>query len=317
MISHYLFVLLFANSIPMKKYLIIVSSIVMLVCVGCTSSKWAESDRWFESGKAVNDSLVDVFYIVSTEILDEKDGQGRDSYIGKLTEEERKAIDAELKYAQDMFGDSFNYFAPYYEQFTMSSINLSPEEFKGVRHHAMEDVKEAFQYYLHHLNNGRPYILAGFSQGGMHLIDILRDIDPKDYERMVAAYSIGYRLSADDLSHPCVKAAEGADDRGVIVSFNSVASVDDIWPVVNEGAATCINPVNYCTDATPATFTFEGDTLTVSVDTTNNVLIVDSKKIDTYRFPVLERFCKPGNLHHFDLLFYKDAIRRNVMQRSK
>lgn len=301
----------------MKKNIAIIISIVMLVCVGCSSSKWMESDSWFESGKAVNDSLVDVFYIVSTEILEEKDGQGRDSYIGKLTEEERKAIDAELNYAKHMFGDSVNFFAPYYEQFTMSSINLAPEKFKEVRHHAMEDVKEAFRYYLHHLNGGRPYILAGFSQGGMHLIDILRDIDPADYERMVAAYSIGYRLSADDLSHPCVKAAEGADDRGVVVSFNSVVSVDDIWPVVSEGAATCINPVNYRTDATPASFTFDGDTLTVSVDTANNVLLVSSPKIESYRFPVLERFCKPGNLHHFDLLFYEEYIRKNAMQRKK
>ncbi|MCQ2220378.1 MAG: DUF3089 domain-containing protein [Prevotella sp.] len=307
----------------MNKKTAIFWGIIAIMMVGCTTtkveeaSKWADESKWFDSGKTVNEDLVDVFYIVSTEILEEKNDKGKDMYIGALTDKEKEAIDAELGYIQGMFGDSLNFFAPYYNQYTMSSLALPEKEFTEYRKKALDDAADAFHYYLKNLNNGRPFIIAGFSQGGMHLVDMLKDIDEEDYKRMVAGYSLGYRLSEEDLKYPCVKAAQSADDLGTIVSFNSVATKDAIWPIISADAATCMNPINWRTDATPATFTFEDDTLSVQIDTTVNVLIVNSKKIDSYRFPILEKFCKPGNLHHWDLLFYKDAIKENAMRRVR
>ncbi len=93
-----------------------------IVCTGCDSSRWAkeEDKNWYiglsQSPKA------DVFYIVSTEIMDGKDSKGKDHYIGKLTEEERTAIKAEMDYVHGMFGDSLNFFSPYYKQFTFSTF---------------------------------------------------------------------------------------------------------------------------------------------------------------------------------------------------
>lgn len=301
----------------MRKFCEIIQvSIIVFVIVGCTVSKWSDSSKWYDSGSAVNDSLVDVFYICSTEILEEKSDNGDVSYIGKLTSTELEAINAELGYARAMFGDSVNFFAPYYNQYTMSALSLPEKEFMEYRSQALEDAAEAFHYYLDHLNNGRRFIIAGFSQGGMHLVDILKDIDEDDYKRMVVAYSMGYRLSEEDMRHPYVKPAQSADDKGTIVSFNSVATIDAIWPIVNDDAATCINPINYRTDSVAASFVFEDDTLTVKVDDKNNVLVVNSPNVASYRFPVLEKLCKPGNLHHWDLLFYKDAIRKNALRRA-
>lgn len=287
-----------------------------LILSACSSQKWNETKFWYNNGKTINESLVDVFYIVSTEILEEKNSLGEDTYIGKLTPEERKNISAEMEYAHSMFGDSVNFFSPYYNQYTMSALNLEERKFRKIRSRASKDAAGAFKYYMHNLNNGRPFILAGFSQGSMHLLDILRSMDKKTYKNMIAAYSMGYRISAEDLRHPFVKAAQSADDIGTVISFNSVAKTDAIWPIVNRDAATCINPVNYHTDEEPAGFIFDGDTLSVHVDTTNNVLIVEGKNIASYRFPVLESMCKPGNLHHWDLLFYKETIRTNVMRRA-
>lgn len=296
----------------MRFYLFVYVIALCMVLSGC-SNRWADDAYWYQS--AVDVEKADVFYVVSTEILEKKNDEGKNVYVGELTDIDKKFITMELDYAHDMFGDSLNFFSPYYRQFAMNTLKLPEKEMMKLRAKASKDAVKAFRYYIRHKNNGRPFILAGFSQGGMHLVDIVRTMKKKDYERMAVAYSMGYRLSADDMKHPNVKAAQSADDCGAIVSFNSVVSPKAMWDIVNGDAATCINPINYCTDQTPATFVFENDTLQVHVDTRNNVLIVNSPRIDSYRFPVLDDYCKPGNLHHWDLLFYKDAIRHNALRR--
>lgn len=303
----------------MRKCILLVLSFVALAIVGCEKASPDENASdiiWYDSGKPVNENYVDVFYLVATEILEEKDDDGNDCYIGKNTAAEKEAIRAEMDYARAMFGDSLNFFSPYYKQFTFSALTLPTGELTKWREEASKSALDAFRYYMRYQNNGRPFILAGFSQGAMHLIDIVKQMTPDEYSRMVVAYSMGYRLSEVDLKSANVKASCSADDRGTIVSFNSVATPDAIWPVVNENAATCINPINYRTDEEPASFVFDGDTLSVHVDTMHNVLIVDSKKISSYSFPLLDAFCKPGNLHHWDLLFYGNAIRKNALSRA-
>ena len=58
---------------------------------------------------------------------------------------------------------------------------------------ALQDVKRAFQYYIDHYNNGRPFILVGHSQGTFHLMPLLEQmIDQTPLkDRLVAAYAIG------------------------------------------------------------------------------------------------------------------------------
>lgn len=313
----------------MKTLTLILTLTLTLTLVGCTSSRWAKDGNLYSSlfthrsslSSPSQDSLsqsgssADIFYIVSTEIMDGKDCKGKDHYIAKLTEEDRAAIKAEMDFVHDMFGDSLNFFSPYYKQFTFSALNLPDKKYAKIRKKASKDAVSAFRYYMRHMNNGRPFFLAGFSQGGMHLIDVVKQMKPKEYERMVAAYSMGYRLSAEDLKHPQVKAAKSADDLGTIVSFNSVTTPEDAWDVVSKDAATCMNPVNFRTDEEKASFVFDGDTLSVHVDTKHNLLIVESKNMEAYRFPPLETFCKPGNLHHWDLMFYGNFLRNNAHKR--
>ncbi len=64
------------------------------------------------------------------------------------------------------------------------------------------DVYAALDYYFKHYNQGRPFILAGHSQGSMMLKIALTDYfkEHTDYlERMVAAYVIGFSITTDDL----------------------------------------------------------------------------------------------------------------------
>jgi len=111
------------------------------------------------------------------------------------------------------------------------------------------DAMSAFDYYIKHYNKGRPYILAGHSQGSNLTANILSDYmkkNPKVYKRMIAAYVIGYSITPTYLSqNPELKFAEGPDDTGVIVSYNTEApTVDGTNPVTLPGGI-AMNPITW------------------------------------------------------------------------
>ncbi len=150
-----------------------------------------------------------------------------------------------------------NIYAPYYRQLDAVWLLEKPLEnqekyFTGVPY---TDAVAAFEYYLENYNNGRPFILAGHSQGSSVTKSIVKYYmkdHPDVYERMVAAYVIGYFVSQQELDdNPHMKFAEGADDTGVIVSWNVEAPGTEINPLAPKGSIS-INPINWKRDETPA-----------------------------------------------------------------
>jgi hypothetical protein len=58
----------------------------------------------------------------------------------------------------------------------------------------LSDVRDAFQYYLEHLSNGRKFVIMGHSQGsGMTMMMMSSDVDPKPElrARLISALLIG------------------------------------------------------------------------------------------------------------------------------
>lgn len=291
---------------------------MLAICSGCGSSPspWASEESWFQDGRETDDNLVDVFYIVSTNVINSFDENGNKVYNAVLNADERLAFDAEYRYADRMFGDSLNFFAPYYHQFTMESVRLPEESFSRIFKDVTDEMCGAFDYYMKNLNGGRHFFLAGFSQGAMLIPELLRHMSDEQYALMDGAYMLGYRLTEDDLKHPHINEASGETGIGETVSFNSVMTADAIWPFVSDGAATCINPLNWCTDSTPAELDYHGDKAEVSVDTLRNVLVVSGLDPEKYHFAAGDGYYEPGNLHHWDLLFYSKDIRRNAMLKA-
>ena len=70
--------------------------------------------------------------------------------------------------------------------------------------------------------------------------------NPKVCDRMIAAYVIGYSITPGYLAqNPHLKFAEGPDDTGVIISYNTEApNVVGNNPVVLPGAM-AINPISW------------------------------------------------------------------------
>lgn len=269
---------------------------------------------------------ADYLYFISTEVASSTDGNGNKSLRAALTPQERVYIDAEMKYAEkNLCGENFRFISPYYHQYTFEAFSGRTKEdtlkFLAVKEEVTKEAIEAFRYYMKHLNNGRQFVLAGFSQGAQLSIEIVKAMREEELSKMAAAYIIGYRLTAEDLSHPNIKAAEDETSRGVCISFNSALSEKGIWEMTSGGAATCINPLNWHRDTTAAVLEYNGLKGKVRVDTKNNVLMVEIDKSPFHKW--MEEhplFGKAGMdkecLHHWDLLFYTESLKKNAAKRA-
>ena len=269
---------------------------------------------------------ADYLYFISTEAASSTDGNGNKSLRAALTPQERVYIDAEMKYAEkNLCGENFRFISPYYHQYTFEAFSGRTKEdtlkFLAVKEEVTKEAIEAFRYYMKHLNNGRQFVLAGFSQGAQLSIEIVKAMREEELSKMAAAYIIGYRLTGEDLSHPNIKAAEDETSRGVCISFNSALSEKGIWEMTSGGAATCINPLNWHRDTTAAVLEYNGLKGKVRVDTKNNVLMVEIDKSPFHKW--MEEhplFGKAGMdkecLHHWDLLFYTESLKKNAAKRA-
>lgn len=276
--------------------------------------------KWYDSGKEFRADFADVFYIASTNIAGLKDSLGRTLYNATLADSAQFAVLAkECSYVQNRyFPDSLNFFSPYYHQDTFeSALELTLEQQKPYVDIAMDDVFAAFDEYYEKYNGGRPFILAGFSQGGQMAIALLKHMTDEQYSHCVAAYSMGFKLTPEDLKHPHVKAAAGATDCGVVISYNTVSSVEKMFGYVTDNSGACINPVNWRTDATPAVTDYRGDKITMVIDTVHKVIVAQDIDIEKYYNKALAKFFEKGNIHNYDIKFYCEYIRRNALDRLR
>lgn len=296
----------------------LLSGVVFCACASSHSvSPWASADSWYHTGVEVNDDYADVIYFVSTEVLESRDSAGCTCVHALLTPEERAALTQEMAYIHDnIYPDSLNFFSPYYHQVTFESLSLPGDTLKRAFEETYEECLDAFNYYLENLNNGRPFILAGFSQGAMIVKHLLKNMGDSQYENLVAAYVIGYELNAEDLLSPHIFPASCANDRGVTVSFNSVCSLDCVWDLVCPAPVACINPVNWRTDSTAASLRAGDFDLTVSVDTSANMVLVSGYG-DNPPKPFSSVAPWPtGNLHSQEIVIYAQSLRRNALERA-
>ncbi|MBQ0075692.1 MAG: DUF3089 domain-containing protein, partial [Bacteroidales bacterium] len=256
---------------------------------------------------------VDVFYIVSTNVISSQDEEGNEVYNATLTQAEREMMQPEIEWMARHIGDSVNFFAPFYHQFTMNAILLPQDSFAIAFETAKQDVSKQFKHYLRHHNHRRPFFIVGFSQGAMMIPTLLNEMPQRYYKRCLGAYMMGYQLTEEDLQSDRIIPATSATD-GKVISYNTVTRVERQWPFVSGQAATCINPLNWTTDGTPAILYYQQDTLIITQDTVHNLLICNAEE-QRYTIPGASQWWQSGCLHHWDLLFYAKEIKKNIHNR--
>ena len=255
---------------------------------------------------------ADIFYVVSTETFDWTDAQGRVQHQADVfDEEQRKRMYSEMIGVDRRMGGSMSFYSPYYRQATLG-VWADPKLVPSCLEKATADVRQAFDYYLRHLNHGRPIVLIGYSQGAFAVTDLLKTVPDSVLPRIVATYSIGGRVLQNEIdSFPQrIRLARHADDTGVVVCFNSIQSADRIIQQVSGGNVACINPVNWRTDNTPATI----DSLTIRVDTVTHHLLVEGFDGRQFNY-VTPLFGKTGNYHSMEVRFYSRALKENIATR--
>ena len=245
-----------------------------------------------------------------------------------------------------LFEDITNLYEPFYRQSNLCALTgMTPEEIMEFQSHEQRtDIYAALDYFFEHYNQGRPFILAGHSQGSLMLKMALSDYfrEHTEYlERMVAAYVIGFSVTPDDLkANPALKFAEGANDTGVIVSLNTEGpeNKNEKNAVVLENAIS-INPLNWKRDDTyaPASenigdripimepgsfealeFKFHKPGLADAQLDLERGVVVCTTLSDQYVKPEehgAENIFGPASLHESDYAAYWDNIRENVMTR--
>lgn len=282
------------------------------------SLDYSRENNWYQTGKKYDENKTDVFYILSTRLVKAVDENGNQVFRSTLSAEDRKAMQEEYEYmSTELFDtDDFNFFAPYYRQLTGEAYMMKDKKaFASEMVKSAADVYASFDYYMKHQNNGRPFILAGFSQGGLMSQVLLKNMTDEQYSKLIAAYSMGFQIRESEAQHPHINPATGEDDLGVTVSYNSVASIDTMWDQIEGHAVACINPLNWKTDDTPAELVIDGDRAMVHVDQEHQVLVVeglDPDKYDGRGYPL-----KKGVYHMWDPVFYAREIRQNALHRAK
>ena len=193
---------------------------------------------------------VDVFYVYPT-IYSGQSPSNMDIYDNDLRFSAQHVLDSQAS----VYAESANIFAPYYRQMSFAKLDDEADMFQNKYFRiGYEDISRAFEYYLSHFKKGRPFILAGHSQGSMVLILLMREHfkELNLQKQLVAAYLIGYSVTSQDFkNYPWMQPATQADDVGVIISYNTQAPGTTGSPVLLPGAY-CINPLNWRTDEIPA-----------------------------------------------------------------
>lgn len=249
-----------------------------------------------------------------------------------------------LKAQAGVYSPYANVFAPFYRQQTAATQSM--EANNGERDAFADslfrvgyrDVENAFDYYIQNFNNGRPFILAGHSQGTMVVIELLRNRfnNPDLQKQLIAAYAIGYSVTEADLdNYTWMHLAQGETDTGVIITYNTQGPNAGPSPVLLTGAL-AINPLNWKTDATPANrksnikavFFHDATGEVIAevpnfagayIDTESGALIV------TDRQPVPSDEVNLDNLgrwssevyHQYDYAFFYENLKENVGKRIK
>ena len=241
----------------MKRIISLITAPLILICVlftGCSAEKsvdYSRSENWAYLETAVENKSADVFFVCPTVY-----SGGENQNMPLDDDNTKKSFLGATNMEKGIYDGDARFFAPYYRQAGLSVYKMPENEREQYLSLAYKDVKAAFEYYMNNYNNGRPIVLAGFSQGADMCIRLVKDCfgDEKRQSLLVACYAIGWRVTEDEVKTcPQLKFAEGESDTGAVVAFNSEAESVNGSLLIPSGTKTlAINPLNWKTDGTPA-----------------------------------------------------------------
>lgn len=243
-----------------------------------------------------------------------------------------------------------NVYAPHYRQANFYAFLDLNKNGKKALEIAYQDVKAAFDYYIAHFNNGRPFIIATHSQGTYLAKELLKYIDTQSALRakFITAYLVGWPINSSFLAElKTIQMCQDSTDIGCLNSWNTQrkmafksfaeketlvtnplswqSQTDYIGKEANLGAFFITNPRFKFSQKNlfqgnfefPADFTTTNDTLIIPhyIGAKAKKGIVEVKRPSNQKNLIM--FLKAGNYHLYDYNFFYFNIRQNAKTRIK
>ncbi|MBB3763555.1 DUF3089 domain-containing protein [Sphingomicrobium lutaoense] len=277
------------------------------------------------------DPRAAVFYVHPTTYL------ARDRWNAPMfpAESSQRRTDLFLRTQASALSDEADIWAPRYRQAAFGAFLSREEDALRALDVAYEDVREAFRTFMAE-NPDRPLILAGHSQGSLHLLRLLAEERPEFGDRLVAVYLAGWPIDLEaDLPATGLPLCEEGGQTGCILNwltFGDPAKPDlvlDDW-VGSMGYAeiersrdrlACTNPANGGAEgpASPAMLVpdekFENARLEVppmSARCSEGLLIIEGE------IPDVGPYVLPGNNYHaYDYALFWGDVRRDAISRRQ
>jgi hypothetical protein len=230
--------------------------------------------------------------------------------------------------------------APRYRQAAFGAFLLKSADAQKALDLAYSDVAHAFDRFLTEIPAEQPIILAGHSQGALHLMRLLKDrvAGTPLQKRIVAAYVVGWPISKTaDLPALGLPACQTAAEAGCILSWMSFGEPANPELILENWTGTqglgggkrrredmlCVNPITGTAggaappQANPGTLVPSANLTSATLSAgqvgahcENGLLLLDGE------IPPLGPYVLPGNNYHvYDYALFWGAIRQDADRR--
>ena len=268
-------------------------------------------------------AAVDVFYVHPTSYYrkDHWNQSVTDAAANKFTD--AMVLDGQAS----AFNGCCRVYAPRYRQATLGAFLDRAGNGAKALAVAYQDIENAFDYFIAHYNQGRPFVLAGHSQGSRHLQLLLqrRITGSPLLERMVAAYAIGFNLERAAMAKAAtdIPVCTDAKTLGCYLTWNSAgpAAGDDGY----SPATVCVNPLTWRADGEHADFALNLGSLSATGAPTLMAGAADAQcvggrlrisQLRTEQFANARLLLGRDNYHILDYALFYMNLRQNAQARS-
>ena len=302
-----------------------------------TASPSTDPSQWLPDGfppPTVDPKRVSAFYVHPTTYLQ------RDRWNAPLTgngeSDDRAALF--VRSQASAFNGVADVWAPRYRQAAYGAFLLDTKDSRAALDLAYADVRSAFEQFLTDVPKDRPIILAGHSQGSLHLTRLLQEFGPRIKGRLVAAYVIGWPVSTTaDLPAMGLPACAKPDEGACVLSWQSFGEPANPDMILHAWVGTkgpngvkrersemlCVDPISGVAgrssppSANPGTLVPNGDLSSAKLEPGQVGTRCDKGfLLLSGDIPPLGPFVLPGNNYHvYDYALFWGAIRRDAERR--
>ncbi len=182
--------------------------------------------HWLPRGvEAAHQQPVAIFYVLPTSALTRKSWN--------VAADDRESSGRQVLFARNeasVFNSVGTVWAPRYRQAVLGAFLARDANSQKAFDFAYHDVERAFESFLAQIPPGQPIILAGHSQGTLHLIRLIREhvAGTPIARRIVAAYLVGWPISiSHDLPALGLPGCATASQSNCLLSWQSFAQPAD------------------------------------------------------------------------------------------